>query len=85
MSSRDDGGGTHGESIQPRAVTATLRNGSKPMALIGLPNVPSVFLVYGPSIQSCFIHLAHVVRQCMRAVLVRAIYVVDPIVYTIPR
>lgn len=55
------------------------------MALIGLPNVPSVFLVYGPSIQSCFIHLAHVVRQCMRAVLVRAIYVVDPIVYTIPR
>lgn len=48
------GGGTRGGSIQPRVATVTLRNGSKPMALIGLPNVPPLFLEHPriPSIQS---------------------------------
>lgn len=36
--------GRRGGSIQPRVATVTLRNGSKPMALIGLPNVPPLFL-----------------------------------------
>lgn len=56
---------------------AVLRNGSKPMALIGLPNVPPVFLI--PILVLLSLH-----RRTLHGD-VRAIYPVDRLVYTYPR